>query len=76
MPASKTVGKREFIQHTSKYLKWAEEHNSSIVLTHHDRPDFLLSKIQGNSLKDLQGSVNIKVHGDINESILPGYEEW
>lgn len=76
MSHSKTIGKREFIQHTSKYIKLVEELGHEIVITHHNRPDLVLSKIKLKSPQDLRGSVKIKIHGDINESILPGYEQW
>lgn len=72
MKKPKTVGKREFIQHTSKYIKWVEEHESQLVITHHNHPELVLAKIKLRSLKELRGSVNVKVHGNINEPILPG----
>ena len=73
---SKAIGKREFIQHTSKYIKLVEEQGQDIVITHHNRPDLVLSKIKPHSLRDLRGCVKIKIHGDINESVLPGFEQW
>jgi antitoxin (DNA-binding transcriptional repressor) of toxin-antitoxin stability system len=76
MRYSKTIGKRDFIQHTSKYIKWVEEHGTDLVITHHNRPDLILSKIKPKSLKDLRGIVTIKIHGDVNESVLQGYDEW
>jgi prevent-host-death family protein len=76
MQTTKSIGKREFIQHTSKYLKWVEEHGNELVITHHNRPDMVLTKIKPKSLKDLRGLVEIKIHGDINEHVLPGYDEW
>jgi prevent-host-death family protein len=72
----KEIGKREFIQHTSKYIKLVEEQGQDIVITHHNRPDLVLSKIKLNSFHDLRGSVKVKIHGDINESIFPGYDQW
>lgn len=71
----KSIGKREFIQHTSKYIKWVEE-GHELVITHHNSPDLMLIKIKLKSLKDLHGSANVKVHGDINEHELPGFDEW
>lgn len=76
MQTSKTIGKREFIQHTSKYIKWVEEHGSPLIITHHNHPGLVLTKAKLKSLKDLRGSVNVKVSGDINEPVLPGYDEW
>lgn len=76
MQTLKTIGKREFIQHTSKYIKWVEEHGSPLIITHHNHPGLVLTKAKLASLKDLRGSVSIKVYGDINDSVLPGYDEW
>ena len=76
MPNSKRIGKREFIQHTSKYIKWVEEYGSELVITHQNRPDLVLTKIKLKSLRSLRGAVTIKVHGDLNEQVLPGYNEW
>ena len=76
MSASRMVGKREFIQHTSKYLKLIEEQDGELVITHHNKPDLVLTKIKLNSFDSLRGFTTIKVHGDINAPILPGYDEW
>lgn len=76
MSLQKTIGKREFIQHTSKYIKWVEENGCDLVITHQSRPDLLLTKIKIKSFKDLRGLVVIKIHGDINDQVLPGYDEW
>lgn len=75
MHSIKTVGKREFIQHTSKYLKLVEKRGEELMITHQNEPDLLITKITRKSLKDLRGIVT-KVHGDINEPILPGFVEW
>lgn len=76
MHFSKTVGKREFIQHTSKYLKWVEDQGIELVITHQNHPHLVLTKIKFKSLQDMRGAVEIKSHGDINEHVLPGYDEW
>lgn len=76
MNKSKMVGKREFIQHTSKYIKWVEEENQSLIITHQNKPDLMITKIKVKSLKELRGFAGIKVHGDVNEHVLPGYDEW
>jgi PHD/YefM family antitoxin component YafN of YafNO toxin-antitoxin module len=76
MMLSKTIGKREFIQNTSKYIKWVEEHGAKLVITHHNHPGLVLAKVKMASLKDLRGKITVKVHGDINEPVLPGYDEW
>ena len=72
----KTVGKQEFTQHTSKYLRWVEEHDGGLIITHQNKPDLKLTKVKHKTLSDLRGIAEIKVHGDINEPILPGYDPW
>ncbi len=76
MHERKIVGKREFIQHTSKYLKLVENQVGDLVITHHNEPDLLLSKIKSKSLRDLRGFAIIHIHGNVNDPILPGYDEW
>jgi hypothetical protein len=76
MDKHKIIGKREFIQHTSKYIKWVEEEDSQLIITHYNKPELVLHKIKSKSFRDLRGSVIVKVHGDINEPIFPGYDEW
>ncbi len=76
MHQPKTIGKREFVQHTSKYIKWVEEHNEELVITHHNKPELVLLKIKNKTFNDLRGFGDIKVIGDINEHVLPGYDEW
>lgn len=70
------VGKREFIQHTSKYLKKAELEDS-IIITHNNIPVLELHKLKTKTIDDLKGLIEeIKIVGDINDSILPGIDEW
>ena len=71
-----TIGKREFIQHTSKYLKWVEKKNQPLVITHQNKPDLILKKIHPKTLKDLRQILKIKIYGDINEPVLLGYDRW
>lgn len=76
MQPFKKIGKREFIQHTSKYVKWVEEHGTQLVITHHNHPGLILAKIKLKTLSDMKGSTSVKVHGDVNEPVLPEYDEW
>ena len=76
MTSKQSVGKRDFIQHTSKYLKMAE-HDNEIIITHHNEPVLVLSAIKPKSIKHLRGIITkIKEHEDINEPILPGFDQW
>ncbi len=71
MSYTKQVEKREFLQNTSKYICWVEDHGNKLIITHKHQPNLILSKIKSNSVKDLRGTIHIKVHGDINEPTLP-----
>lgn len=71
-----TVGKRDFIQHTSQYIKKAEI-NGSIIITHQNKPVLKLIRIEEKSIHDLRGILDhVKVSGDINEPEFPGYDTW
>lgn len=71
-----TIGKREFIQKTSKYLKMAEN-ESDIVITHQKKPRLHLSPIKKKSIKDLKGLIKtVKSKGNINEPVFPEYTKW
>ena len=72
----KSIGKREFIQHTSKYIKLIEAGDQSLIITHHNKPELVLAKIKRKSFKSLRGFATIKVVGDINDPVLPGYDLW
>ena len=76
MKHAKVVGKREFIQHTSKYLKWVGGQDNELIITHHNKPDLIILKIQAKAFRDLRGFTPIKLHGDINEHILPEIDTW
>lgn len=73
---SKSVGKREFIQHTSQYLKWVESNDNELIITHRNEPDLIIMKIKSKTWEDMRGFGSVKIHGDVNESVLPGYDEW
>jgi len=76
MKRNPIIGKRDFIQNTSKYLKLAHEVDK-IIITHHNKPVLIISPIEEKSLSDLQGLIkHVKVKGDINDPIFPGYDEW
>jgi prevent-host-death family protein len=70
------VGKRDFIQHTSKYLKLAE-HGEEVIVTHQNQPTLRITPIKKKSIKELRGLIKeIKIKGDINDPSLPGFDKW
>jgi hypothetical protein len=76
MDTPKEIGKREFIQHTSRYLRWVETENQPLVITHHNEPDLILMKIHHKTFEDLKGLATFKIKEDINEPVLKGYDTW
>lgn len=74
MSRTNYIGKREFIQHTSRYIKMAEQ--EELIITHQGKPCLKLISLKSNSLRDLKKLVNAKVIGDINEHVLSGYDQW
>lgn len=70
------VGKREFVQHTAKYLKLSEE-LGGLIITHHNQAKLYLAPIKPKTILNLKGLLKkVIVHGDINDHVLPGYESW
>lgn len=65
------VPKREFIQHTSRYLKVAN--NQEIIITHYGEPCLRLTTIsKKNRARDLSGKILILIkEDDINTPVLP-----
>ena len=64
------IGKREFIHHTSRYLK-AAEMGDDLIITHNGTACLKLIKIKQHSLQELIGFAGkVQIKGDINEPIL------
>jgi len=76
MKPYKKIGKREFIQHTSKYLQCVEHQDLQLIITHQNHPALMLVKIKPLTFNELRGSISIVEHEDINKHVLPGYDEW
>ena len=76
MMKNHSIGKRGFIQNTSKYLKLAEEANG-LIITHNGKPVLFLKPLKSRTVDDLKGfSETVSITGDINDPILPGFDEW
>ncbi len=72
-----TVGKRDFLLHTSKYIKMAELNDHEIIIAHHKKPMLHLSVIKQKNIRDLKGIIKkIETKDDINAPILPSYDQW
>ena len=72
-----TVGKREFIPHTSKYLKIAEKEQENLVITHQGKPVLHLEPVKPKTIYDLKSIVPyVKVKGDINEPVFTEIDKW
>ncbi len=76
MRASIRITKHEFVQHTTKYLGLCEK-EGEIIITHHNQPRLVLAPIKIKSIQNLRGLLDdIKIHDDINDPVLPGYDTW
>ena len=63
------VGKREFIQHTSKYLGLAG--SREVIITHHNKACLKIVPLHPRTISDLAGILkNIKIIGDVNAPVL------
>ena len=70
------VGKKDFIHHTSRYIKQAEE-DGEVIITHHNKPTLKLIRIRSKLVKDLKGKITrLKIKGTINDHVLKRYDEW
>jgi antitoxin (DNA-binding transcriptional repressor) of toxin-antitoxin stability system len=74
---SETVGKREFLLHTSKYLHWVEETKEELVVTHRNKPVLRVVPSEPKTASSLRGFLrSIEVEGDINAPVLPPLDQW
>lgn len=71
------VGKREFLLHTSKYLKKIEKGGGELTITHQNTPTLKVIPIKPKSIDDLRGIIKTcKVVGDINDPVFPKFNKW
>ena len=72
------VGKRQFLQASSRYLKEAEEKGRELIITYHDEPRLRVISIPKKTIRDLKGSLKkCSVNEeDVNTPILPGFDTW
>ena len=71
------IGKREFLQHASKYLKKIEETGEEMVITHHNKPQLKLIPIEPKGIQSLKGLIKkFKKREDINKPIFPPFDKW
>lgn len=70
------IRKRDFIQHTSRYLKLAEA-EGKIIITHHNKPTLEVKMLKPKSIRELKGLIKeIDDQNDITDQELLGYDEW
>ncbi len=71
------VGKREFLQHASQYLKRVEQSGETLVITHHDQPRVQLKAIKSKNIRSLSGKITqLKVKGGLHAPVLKGLNRW
>jgi antitoxin (DNA-binding transcriptional repressor) of toxin-antitoxin stability system len=76
---SKSIGKREFLLHASKYLHWVEDTGRELVVTHRDEATVRVVPVRPRDVASLRGFI---ASGDteglesLNEPVLPAFDEW
>ena len=70
------IGKKEFIQQTSKCLKLVEE-KGQLIITHHGEPCLIVKTIKEKSVRELRGLITkIETAEDINTPVFEGIDKW
>lgn len=73
----KTTGKRAFTLKTSRFLKQVEKTKEPLVITDRGEPVLILEVFRKEKIENLAGFIkDVKVKGDINDPILPPFNEW
>lgn len=73
----KTVGKREFLMHSSKYLKEVEVQGHEITITHQNEPTLKLVPVKPKTIHDLRGLITTPVSmTELNKPVLPSFDKW
>jgi len=71
------VGKRDFLLNTSKYLSLVEKKGLPLIVNHRNKPVIKITPLKPKAIKDLAGLIKqIKIKGNINDPIFPGYDSW
>jgi prevent-host-death family protein len=74
---TETVGKREFLLHTSEYLHWVEATKEELVITHRNKPVLRIVPSEPQKVSSLRGFLrSVEVKGDINAPVLPPLDQW
>ena len=69
-----SVSKRDFVQHTSRYLNLTQK-DEYLVITHHGVPCLKLLPFKEKTTDDLKGLV-VDIKGDMTKPVLEGFEQW
>ena len=71
------IGKREFLQHASQYLKRVEQSGEPLTITHHNQPRVQLVAVKSKTVRHLSGKITfLKVKGSIHKPVLKGFDRW
>lgn len=77
MKPAKKVGKREFSNHTSKYLTLVQKTGQEITITERNLPVLKLVPIEKKTFASLKGILkDVKIKGDINDPVFPPFDKW
>jgi hypothetical protein len=74
---AETVGKREFLLHTSKYLHWVEETKQELIVTHQNKATLRVMPVERNSVASLRGFLGkVVTTENINTPVFPPMDQW
>lgn len=77
MKPAKKVGKREFSNHTSKYLNRVERTGEELLITDRKKTVLKIVPVERKTLTSLRGLFKkIKIKGDINDPVFLPFDKW
>lgn len=77
MADTQTVGKREFLLHSNRYLKVVEEKKQEIIVTYRNKPVLKIVPVSKTPLDELRGLIrHIEFEEDVTEPIFEGFDKW
>ncbi len=77
MNTAKTVGKREFSNHTSKYLTLVQKSGQEITITERNQPVLRLVPIEKKTFASLRGLFSGPIDMDeLNKPEFPPFDKW
>lgn len=72
-----TVGKRDFLLNSNRYLKKVEEQKRELIVTYRNKPVFKITPIGTGEFDQLRGLIKkIDVDGKITDPEFEDFKSW